>query len=112
MERFFAQITERRLRRESFQSVRQLRETIAAYINNHNQTAKPFVWTASAELILGKVEYVCNSLRSQDTNTGRASERLPSITVLITLLCLDAPTSYLPNCYSRGGALRLRDSGC
>lgn len=62
VERFFAKITEQRIRRESFRSVEELRKTILAYIEHHNQNPKPFKWTASADLILGKVESFCKSL--------------------------------------------------
>jgi transposase len=62
VERFFAKITEQRIRRDSFRSVRQLREAILSYIAHHNQNPKPFKWTASAEMILGKVEHFCKSL--------------------------------------------------
>jgi transposase len=63
VERFFARITEERIRRESFRSVAQLRQTIVDYIAQHNQAPKPFRWTASADLILGKVRNLCSSLR-------------------------------------------------
>ena len=62
VERFFARITEERIRRESFRSVAHLRQTILDYIDQHNQTAKPFRWTAPADLILGKVQHLCKSL--------------------------------------------------
>jgi transposase len=62
VERFFANLTQQRLRRESFRSVGHLRETILGYIDHHNQNPKPFKWTASAEMILGKVEHLCNTL--------------------------------------------------
>jgi hypothetical protein len=32
------------------------------YINHHNTNPKPFKWTASADMILGKVQHFCNSL--------------------------------------------------
>jgi len=63
VERFFAKITLEQIRRGSFRSVNQLRNCILDYIKQHNQNSKPFRWTASAELILGKVEYLCKSLR-------------------------------------------------
>lgn len=62
VERFFAKITEQRIRRESFRSVRQLRDAILDYIKHHNKNPKPFKWTASAQMILGKVENFCKSL--------------------------------------------------
>ena len=63
VERFFAKITQQRIRRGSFRSVAELRTSIIGYINAHNLQPKPFRWSASAELILGKVEKICHSLR-------------------------------------------------
>jgi transposase len=62
VERFFAKITAERIRRESFRSVEHLRQTILSYIKHHNKEPKPFKWTASADLILGKVEHLCKQL--------------------------------------------------
>jgi transposase len=55
VERFFRDISENRLRRESFASVADLEETITQYIEHHNKNPKPFIWTASAADILAKV---------------------------------------------------------
>jgi transposase len=63
VERFFALITHQSIRRGSFRSVPELRETILAYINTHNVQPKPFRWTATADSILGKVAAICNELR-------------------------------------------------
>jgi transposase len=62
VERFFAQITERRIRRGSFRSVDELERAIGDYLNTHNQRPRPFVWTKSADLILDKVKRVCERL--------------------------------------------------
>jgi len=62
VERFFAKITAERIRRESFRSVAQLRQVILDYIEQHNQEPRPFRWTASTDMILGKVEHICKSL--------------------------------------------------
>jgi transposase len=62
VERFFAQITERRIRRGSFRSVEELERAIEEYLNTHNEKPRPFVWTKSAELILGKVKRACERL--------------------------------------------------
>ena len=59
VERFFAQITEKQIRRGSFRSVKALEKSIADYLEEYNKAPKPFKWTASAELILKKVEDVC-----------------------------------------------------
>jgi len=55
VERFFRDISENRLRRESFTSVPELEQTIYGYLDAHNLSPKPFVWTAKASDILAKV---------------------------------------------------------
>ena len=48
VERFFAQITQKRIRRGAFKSVADLETAIMEYLEHHNADPKPFVWTASA----------------------------------------------------------------
>jgi transposase len=55
VERWFREITDKRIRRGVFRSVEQLIEAIRAYIDEHNGDPKPFVWTAKAQDILEKV---------------------------------------------------------
>jgi transposase len=55
VERWFREITDKRIRRGVFRSVQQLIAAIRAYIDEHNDDPKPFVWTAKAEDILEKV---------------------------------------------------------
>ena len=55
VERFFRDISENRIKRESFASVADLEQTIANYIDHHNKNPKPFIWTARAADILAKV---------------------------------------------------------
>lgn len=55
VERFFRDISESRLKRDSFTSVDDLEQAIAQYIEHHNKNPKPFIWTASADDILAKV---------------------------------------------------------
>lgn len=55
VERFFALITTRRIRRGTFESVRELEREIADYLRVHNQDPKPFTWTASTEAIIAKL---------------------------------------------------------
>jgi transposase len=55
VERWFREITDKRIRRGVFQSVEQLIAAIQAYIEDHNSDPKPFVWTAKAQDILEKV---------------------------------------------------------
>ena len=62
VERFFAEITEKRIRRGVFRSVAALEEAIRDYLAHHNENPKPFVWTADADLILNRVQQVCERI--------------------------------------------------
>jgi transposase len=64
VERWFAKITAERIRRGVFKSVDELIAAIDAYIAEHNRNPKPFVWTASADLILGRVERLCKRINN------------------------------------------------
>jgi transposase len=55
VERWFREITDKRIRRGSFASVPQLNDAIKEYLENHNQNPKVFTWTASVERIMTKV---------------------------------------------------------
>jgi transposase len=55
VERWFAEITTKRIRRGSFRNVRDLIRTIRDYIESHNQHPKAFVWTASVQSIMSKL---------------------------------------------------------
>jgi transposase len=54
VERFFAEITTKRIRRGTFTSVTELEDAIYDYLMRHNADPKPFVWTKSAEDILAR----------------------------------------------------------
>ena len=56
VERWFGLISQRAIRRGSFDSVPQLIQTIEAFIDQHNANASPFVWAATAESIFDKLE--------------------------------------------------------
>ena len=55
VERWFRDLTDKRIRRGTFQSVDQLIKTIMAYIAKHNANPTAYVWTAKVEDILAKV---------------------------------------------------------
>ena len=62
VERLFAEITDRCVRRGSHTAVQQLEKALLDYLDKRNQQPKPFVWTATAELILGKVDRFCKRI--------------------------------------------------
>jgi transposase len=55
VERWFRDLTEKRLRRGSFSSVSTLVDAINAFLENHNQNPQVFVWSAPVERILAKI---------------------------------------------------------
>jgi hypothetical protein len=55
VQRWFRELTDKALRRGSFNSVPELIAAIEEYLDAHNEDPKPFVWTATAESILEKV---------------------------------------------------------
>jgi transposase len=55
VERWFREITDKRIRRGSFKNVPDLIAAINQYIQTHNQNPKVFVWSASVERIMGKI---------------------------------------------------------
>jgi transposase len=62
VERLFAEVTERCLRRGSHTAVRALEKAMLGYLDQRNRNPKPFVWTADADLILGKVQRLCKRI--------------------------------------------------
>jgi transposase len=70
IERWFGKMTQQRLVRDAFKSVDSLIKAILEYIENNNEDPKPFVWTATADLILDKIKLHCQRIN----DSGVASE--------------------------------------
>ena len=62
VERWFGLITQRTIRRGSFSSVKQLISKIDEFVQAYNRTSKPFMWYATADSILAKIERLCNRI--------------------------------------------------
>lgn len=62
VERFFAEITSRRIRRVSYASVDDLEAKIFEYLAQHNEKPKPFRWTKTAEDILTRERRALDAL--------------------------------------------------
>jgi transposase len=62
VERWFGHISEKAIRRGSFRSAKELVSKIEAFAAHYNKHARPFVWTATADSILKKVEKICKLL--------------------------------------------------
>jgi len=59
VERWFALITQRAIRRGSFRSTKQLVSRIDHFVQNYNKKCRPFLWTATADSMLAKLERLC-----------------------------------------------------
>ena len=55
VERFFRDITDKRIRRGIFHSVRELTKAIYDFLQHYNDNPRPFVWTKTADQILDKL---------------------------------------------------------
>jgi len=66
VERFFALLTQRKIRRGIYRSVAALRADIRSFLEQHNTNPAPFRWTKSADDILASIERFC--LRNAPTN--------------------------------------------
>ena len=67
IERFFRDLTNKRIRRGAFGSVDELQNAITDYIADHNRNPRPFIWSAEAEKIIekvGRARAAMNKLRS------------------------------------------------
>ena len=55
VERWFAELTNKRIRRGVFRSVKELEAATRDYIDIHNEDPKPFIWTRTADRILDSI---------------------------------------------------------
>jgi len=62
VERWFAELTEKQIRRGSHRSVNQLEDAIRRYIAIRNEDPKPLIWTKTAEEILRNLKRFCGRI--------------------------------------------------
>ena len=64
VERWFATLTQKQIRRGTHRSTQQLERAIRQYLDIYNENPKPFVWSKSADDILASIERFC--MRTSD----------------------------------------------
>src|SRR5215468_238510 len=74
VERWFALLTQKQLRRGAHRSTRALEAAIRDYISLSNEHPKPFVWTKTADEILASVERFCRRI-SDSRDRPRPNDR-------------------------------------
>jgi len=62
VERWFSELTTKKLRRGAHRSTRQLNQDIKAWIQTWNNAPKPYVWTKTADQILESVARYCTTI--------------------------------------------------
>jgi hypothetical protein len=65
VERFFRDLTQNRLRRGVFRDLEELMMAIGSYVDRHNESPKPFIWTARATDTLERVKRARRSLNTR-----------------------------------------------
>jgi transposase len=73
IERWFAELTNKQIRRGAFRSVPQLKAAIQAFIDVHQAHPKPFVWTKTADEILASIARFAQ--RTADTRAAQLVSR-------------------------------------
>jgi transposase len=64
VERWFAELTNKKLRRSAHRSVRELNNDIRAWITDWNENPHPYVWTKTADQILDSITRYCNQINA------------------------------------------------
>ena len=75
VERWFALLTSREIRRGSFASAKDLVARITAFVAGYHARPRPFGWTATADDILAKLARVCNVSSWDFTLAGGIQDR-------------------------------------
>jgi transposase len=65
VERWFAEITRKRIRRGTFRSVAEMNRAIHEYLRENNKNPRPFIWTATASSIMKKIKHCKEALDAQ-----------------------------------------------
>src|SRR4030095_9438099 len=68
VERFFALLTDKQIRRGVHRSTQQLEHDIRAFIDAHNADPRPFRWTKSADDILAAIQRFCQHTQQVSTD--------------------------------------------
>jgi len=69
VERWFALLTERQIRRGVHRSVKELEDAVAAFIAHHHAMPRPFRWTKSADDILKSIARFCHTTLAARANS-------------------------------------------
>jgi transposase len=70
VERWFAELTNRKLRRSTHRSVKALEDDINAWIAAWNENPRPFVWTKTADQILANLAHYCTRINKTINDSG------------------------------------------
>jgi hypothetical protein len=69
--RWFAQLSQKQIKRGNHHSVKQLQEAIETFVKDHNASPKPFQWVKSADQILASITRFAQSTVLKEINDSR-----------------------------------------
>ena len=75
VERWFGLITQQAIRHGSFSNVKHLVHKINDFVEHYNAQTRPFVWVATAESILAKIERLCSVISGTQHQRAMALTR-------------------------------------
>jgi hypothetical protein len=78
IERWFAELTNKRIRRDSFFSVEDLVTAVNEFLNAWNDNPGPFVWTATIDSIVEKITRCRQTLEQPGCTTPKGRKRVSS----------------------------------
>jgi transposase len=64
VERWFAELTNKKLKRATHRSVQELNTDIRSWITNWNENPRPYVWTKTSDQILESISHYCNRINA------------------------------------------------
>jgi hypothetical protein len=70
IERWFAELTTKKLRRGTHTSVRQLNTDIRSWLETWNDNPRPYVWSKTADQILASIGNYCRRISDQGSLGG------------------------------------------
>ncbi len=70
VERWFAELTNRKLRRSAHHSIAELDADVIAWIHAWNDNSKPSVWTKTADQILDSLAHYCHKLTALNSDSA------------------------------------------
>jgi transposase len=78
VERWFGELTDKKLRRSAHRSVKELTTDLEAWVNTWNENPRPFVWTKTADEILDKLKRYLTIIQQTSSEASPRTAEMPN----------------------------------